>query len=477
MTSLRPPRVCVAGGGVTGLVAAWQLARLRPDARVTLLEARDRLGGNVVTERRDGFVLDGGPDSFLRTKPEAVELCRELGLDDSLVTTRDQARKVYLAHRGSLEPLPAGMALAVPTRLAPVVATPLLGVAGKLRAAAEPFVRSKSEGDETIEEFVARRLGREVAERIAGPLLGGIYAGDCSKLSIRATFPQLVDMELRHGSLLKALHAAAAGDGSWARWFVRRGAEGVTPSPFLSLRGGMGALIDGLARSLPDGVVRCSTPVTQVARVEGYDRRWIVEVQGGEPVVADAVILAIPAHAAARAVRDADLARELARIPYVSTATVFFALERPRVAHALDGVGFIAPAGESRLLAATWVTSKWDERAPPGMVLIRAFVGGARAPTLVRESSDADLVKLARADLTRLMGDLGPAVFTRVFRWIDAGPQPNVGHLARLERIRGRLAVHGGLHVAGAAYDGVGIPDCVRQARAAARAVAASLPG
>ncbi len=479
MTSGRAPRVCIAGGGITGLVAAWELSRLRPDAHLTLLEARERLGGNIVTERRDGFVLDGGPDSFLRTKPEAAELCRELGLGDRLVAPREDARTVFLAHRGRLERLPAGMALAVPTRMGPMLRTPVLGMAAKLRAAAEPLVSSKADGDESIDAFISRRLGPEVAQRIAGPLLGGIFAGDCKKLSMRATFPQLVEMEAKHGSLVRALHAATHREsgGSLARWLLRGGeGQDAPPSPFLSLTTGMGTLIDTLAAKLPAGVVRCSEGITQVARVEGYERRWIVETRSGEPRVADAVVLAVPAHAAARAVRDAELGQELSRIPYVSTATVFLALDAARVEHALDGVGFIAPSSESRLLAATWVSSKWSGRAPEGSVLVRAFLGGARSPTLVRDSSDEELVSVATAELTRLMGSLGPIAFTAVFRWMDSGPQPVVGHSARLERIRARLVALPGLHLAGAAYDGVGIPDCVRQARAAARAVAEGLP-
>src|SRR5690606_25828404 len=203
-------QIVIVGAGITGLSAAWALHSARPDLTIHLLERRERAGGNIVTERADGFVLDGGPDSFLRTKPQAVELCKELGLDGELVGTREQARTVYMVHAGRLEPMPAGMALAVPTRLGPMLETPLLSLPGKLRMAGDLVLpRSRAaEADESVEDFVARRFGREAARRLAAPLLGGIYAGDIGELSIRATFPQLVDLEQKHGSLVLGLFAA-----------------------------------------------------------------------------------------------------------------------------------------------------------------------------------------------------------------------------------------------------------------------------
>jgi protoporphyrinogen/coproporphyrinogen III oxidase len=471
-------QVVIVGGGITGLSAAYALADRRTDVQITLLEARERVGGNIVTERSDGFLLDGGPDSFLRTKPQAAELCKELGLGGDLMTTREQARKVYMVQGGALEPMPAGMALAVPTRLGPMLGTPLLSFPGKLRMLGDLVLPARRDaGDESIEDFVARRFGREAALRLAAPLLGGIYAGDIGELSVRATFPQLVDLEQRHGSLVVGLFAAqrrARGEQTNGgrlrgamqalRW-MRRPSEAAA-SPFQSLRGGMGDLVAALSARLPAGAVRVGTPVTSIAATD--DARWQVMLERDEPLIADAVLIAAPAHAAAKMVPDPELAAELAAIPYLSTATVFFGWPRDAVSHPLDGVGFIAPKGQTALIAATWVTSKWDDRAPEGHVLVRAFVGGVRSSIDVARASDSELAAAALAELERLMGPLGEPELTRVFRYIDSNPQPLVGHPARLSRIEQRLERHPGLYLAGAAYDGVGIPDCVRQGRAAA---------
>ena len=354
MTSREPVRVVVIGGGVTGLTAAYAVHRARPDVIVELFEARSDVGGNIRTEREDGFVIDAGPDSFIRTKPEALALCRELGLEEELVPTRPVARHVFVAHAGKLERMPGGMALAVPTRIEPLLQTKLLSAAGKARILAEPFVpRNESDADESIEEFFERRVGKEAARRLAGPLLGGIYAGNVAELSIRSTFPQLVRLEVEHGSLLRGFVAAElARDGGSKKLgvmdlfaWLRRSGEAQAPSPFLSLRGGMGTLIDALRRALPDKAVQTNLPIVSVRKLPNGS--WQVET-GGRIVIADAVIVATPAHVAARISSEKEVATELAAIPYVSTATVFFGLDRARVAHDLQGFGFIVPPGRRR---------------------------------------------------------------------------------------------------------------------------------
>lgn len=464
--------VVVVGAGITGLSAAFAIASARPELMLAVLERRDRAGGNIVTEQSDGFLLDGGPDSFLRTKPQAVELCKELGLGAELVSTSERARKVYMVHDGALEPMPAGMALAVPTRLSPMVQTPLVSFAGKLRMLGDLLLpgREQLPDDESVEDFLARRFGREAAQKIAAPLLGGIYAGDIAELSVRATFPQLVELERAHGSLVRGFFAAQKKNGARgslreALSWMRRGEE-APPSPFLSLRRGMGALTDAIVARLPRGTVRTSAAVERLEREPSG--RWRVVLVTGETLAADAVLLATPAHVAARLVPDPEAASELAGIPYVSTATVFFGFSREQVAHPLDGVGFIAPKGEGALIAGTWVSSKWDGRAPEGRVLVRAFLGGRRSVVDVAQTSDEELAATAHRELERLMGPLGEPELTRVFRYVDANPQPLVGHGARLARIERRLGALPGLYLAGAAYDGVGIPDCIRQGRAAA---------
>lgn len=483
MADIEPRRVVVIGGGVTGLTAAYDVHRQRPDVDVRLFEARAELGGNIRTDRSDGFVVDAGPDSFVITKPEALVLCRELGLEPELCATEDRARHVFVAHDGALTLMPGGMALAVPTRVGPLFATPLLSFAGKLRLLLEPFIpRRRASADESMQSFLTRRLGAEGAAQLAGPLLSGIYAGDVAALSIRSTFPQLVELEERYGSLIRGFLALelSRGGGSDARpgiasvvsW-LRRSGTAQAPSPFRSMKNGMGTLIDALAAKLPPGAVRRGVAVTALKRLP--DGKYRVTA-GDESVVADAVVLATPAHVAAKLVPDSSLSKELAGIGYVSTATVFFALDKANVKSDLHGFGFIVPPGEANILAGTWVSSKWRDRAPEGTALVRAFVGGARDPDRVVSSSDAELVAFAKGELERLMGPLGEPRFTRVYRYENASPQPRVGHGALLERARARCAATlPGLHLAGAAYDGVGIPDCIRQARAAARDIVVAL--
>jgi len=456
--------VVVVGAGITGLTAAYVLSNDEPRVRVTLLERRERVGGNIETERREGFLLDGGPDSFLSTKREGAELCRELGLGSDLIVPRPEAKKVYMVHRGRLEPMPGGLALAIPTQIGPMLTTPLVSFPGKLRMLGDLVLpRRRDTGDESIEDFIARRFGREAARRLAAPLLGGIYAGDIGELSVLSTFPQLVDVEKKHGSLARGLLALQL-----ARARQNGGAKksGDAPSPFMSLKGGMGALVAALTEKLPAGTVQTGRTALGVERAgEG----WRVLLEGDTRVEADAVIFASPAHVTAKLVPDAELGRELSSIPYLTTATVFFAFPRAGLERPLDGVGFVAPKGEAEVIAGTWVSSKWDGRAPDDHVLVRAFLGGARAKVDISGSSDEELAAVAMRSLEGLMGKLGKPSLTRVFRYVDANPQPTVGHGARMARIEERLKGMPGLYVAGAAYDGVGIPDCVRQARTVAK--------
>lgn len=462
--------VVVVGAGITGLTTAYVLARAEPRVRVTLVERRERVGGNIETERRDGFLLDGGPDSFLSTKREGAELCRELGLGGELIVPRPEAKKVYMVHEGHLEPMPGGLALAIPTKVGPMLSTPLVSFPGKLRMLGDLVLpRRRDTSDESIEDFIARRFGREAARRLAAPLLGGIYAGDIGELSVLSTFPQLVEVEKKHGSLARGLVALQLARAKQAGSVKK---SGDVPSPFMSLKGGMGALVAALVEKLPAGALKAGRAVE---RVERADAGWAVVLDGGERLAADAVVFASPAHATAKLIPDERVARELGAIPYLSTATVFFALPRAGLERPLDGSGFVAPKGEAEVIAGTYVSSKWDGRAPDDHVLVRAFLGGARAKVNIPASSDDELVEVAKRSLEGLMGRLGTPSMTRVFRYVDSNPQPVVGHGARLERIEARLKELPGLFLAGAAYDGVGIPDCVRQARAVAQRVMDSL--
>ncbi len=466
-------RIVVVGGGITGLAAAHAaVGRGRELGRkisVTVIEASPRFGGNLVTERVDGFLLDGGPDSWVASKPQASNLARELGLGGDLVGTNAATRRFYVAWNGRLHVVPDGFVLGVPTKIGPLARTRLFSWPGKFRMAMEPFVRARrgeESEDESIADFATRRLGREAAERLVAPLLGGISAGDASDLSARSAFPQLIAMEREHGSLVRGMRA-----------LQRTRREGALPdldgSAFVSLAGGVGGLVSALAAWLQTAGValRSGAQVRALGRTAGA---WTLELAGGDRVVADAVLLAIPAHAAASVLGsfDTELARGVSRLPSASTATVFLGYRRSDVAHPLDAAGFVVPRAMRRpILAATWVSSKWHARAPEGHVLVRAFLGGA-AGAGVLQKDDGELVRLARSELDALMGLAADPLLSRVFRFDRASPQMRVGHTMAMGEIRERLEASApGVRMAGGGYDGIGIPDCIRQGQDGARAL------
>lgn len=461
--------IVVIGGGVSGLTAAFYLAR--GGAEVCVLEGTSRLGGNLRTEAHDGFLYDVGPDSFLRTKPAGVELCRDLGLEAELIQPLPTAARVLVAFEGALHPMPEGLSLGVPRRPLALLRTSLLSPAGKTRALLEPFVPSlDAQHEESISEFLERRVGDEVAERLVAPLLAGVFAGDAERLSIEAAFPQLLEFERRYGSLTGGTLGAGPGPVSLLRglWAARK--KPARPeSPFVSLTGGLGALIGRLTERLPAGSVRLGARVASLR--EAADGMQ-VELEGGDRLLAEHVIVTGPPWAAAPLVRslDGELSAELAGVRGTPTATVFFGLRQGEIARPLDASGFIVPKGEAKILAATWVSSKWPGRAPEGSALVRAFVGGPRGEQLFGQP-DAELIRVADAELTRLMGPLGRPSFARVFRYERGSPQLELGHKGRLGRISARLAGLPRVSLIGPGYDGVGIPDCARQARALAEAL------
>ncbi|MDX2170372.1 MAG: protoporphyrinogen oxidase [Deltaproteobacteria bacterium] len=462
------PRVAVIGGGITGLAAAHRLVELAAAQQraleVRLYEQAARAGGVIATERPDGYVVELGPDSFLSEKPAALRLCERLDLTGQLVGTQEEFRRTYVVRDGRLHPLPDGFLLMAPTRMWPLLTTPLFSWSGKLRMGLDLLLPRGPGGDESLSAFVTRRLGREALERVAQPLVGGIYTADPASLSLAATMPRFLEMERRERSVVRAMwrqqRQAARREGSGARW-----------SLFLSFDGGLQCLVDALVARLPAGTLRCGLAVGGIGRAA--DGRW--RLADGEP--ADAVLVAAPAPAAAALVRDLDatLADDLAGIPYASSATVTLAYRREDVPHPLDGFGFVVPHVERRaLLAGTFSSLKYPGRAPDGTVLIRAFVGGALQPELV-ELSDAALLRSVRQELGELLGVRVEPLLSRIARWRRAMPQYQVGHLDRIARIRSRAAALG-LHLAGNAYEGVGIPDCIRSGETAAEALFAGLP-
>jgi oxygen-dependent protoporphyrinogen oxidase len=457
-------KLVVVGGGIAGLSAAHravELARERGTAPdLTLIEARDRLGGTIASERVDGFLIEAGPDSFLSEKPWALALCRRLGVEDRLVRTDDRFRKVFVWYHGRLHPLPDGFQLLAPTAMRPFATSSLFSLPGKLRMALDLVLPRGGGDDESLGAFVRRRLGAEALERVAQPLVAGIYTADPDDLSLMATMPRFLELERRERSVIlglrRALRRAPVPGTSGARW-----------SLFVTFGGGMEELVSTLAARLPAGAVVLGQRVTALERA---GPRWRVTTDGGRCLDADRVIVATEAHAAARLTRylDPALATLLEEIPYASAATVSLGYRRADVPHALDGFGFVVPRSEGKaLLAGTFSSVKYPARAPEGHVLIRAFVGGMLNAAMLAEADEA-LVARARRELGEALGVSAAPILTRLHRWPASMPQYRVGHLARVETVERLSAALPGLVLAGSAYRGVGIADCVRSGEAAA---------
>jgi oxygen-dependent protoporphyrinogen oxidase len=415
----------------------------------------------VHTERFDGYVIESGPDSFVVSRPHALHLCEDLGLGSRLVETRPENRRVYISRRGKLVPVPEGLVLGIPSRLRPFLRSPLLSMRGKLRVLREMVGTSPetSGGDVSIGEFLERRFGREMVDVVLEPLLGGIYAGDAFRLSLRSTFPDWFAESGGGASLLRAARSTRKS----------KGTDEAPRSPFRSLVGGMGELVETLADRIGKGAVRLGTKVLGVERRGAAFRVTLAD--GG--IEADQLVIALPSGPASQVLASIDevLSRELAGIEYVSTAVVTFAYERAQLDHPLDAAGFLVPRSEGRkMTAGTFITSKWEGRAPEGAVLVRGFVGGAHDEAIASFAED-ELVSIVQGELQALLGITGEPRFHRVSRYIKSSPQPMVGHFQRVARIRSQVAGIPGLHVIGNAYDGVGIPDCVRLAEEAAASI------
>ena len=453
-------RVVVVGGGIAGLAAARQLEALLPDAEIVLFERSERLGGKLLTEREDGFVVEGAADSFLSRKPRGVGLAEELGLE--LVGRRPEHARTFVRSGGKLHPLPEGLTGMIPTNLDALEQSTLLSREGRERLAAEVAVPPAPPGpDESIASFVTRRLGREAYEKLVEPLMTGIYGGDGELLSLEATFPNLRALEVEHGSLLRGLAAQPAPEGSL--------------SPFVSFRAGMYALVEGLRGTLE----RTHLLLRSIAdRIESRTGRYSIELRAGGPLEADGVVLTVPAFAVAKLLSrlDPELADLHAGIPYASSAIVTLAHREDDVTHPLDGYGYVVPASEgSDVLACTWSSSKWAERAPADVALLRVYLGRFGRRDVTRLTKE-DLLALACTEVATLGIEAEP-VRTWIHRWRYGMPQYDIWHPERLERIDAALARNPGLVLAGAAYRGVGIPDCISSGEEAACALARSLAG
>ncbi len=468
-------RIVIVGGGLSGLVAAHrihtQTAKSADPVDLVLLEAKDRVGGAIWTEHVDGFLLEGGADSFITNKPAALNLCKELGLGDQLIGPDATNRRSFVVRNGKLLPVPEGFVLMAPRKLGPIITTPILSFRGKLRMLMDLIrPRRNDDADESLASFVKRRLGREALERLVQPLVGGIYTADPNELSVKATLPQFVEMERKYGGLIRGAFAEMKKTKN-----ADRTASGARYGLFASLIDGMETLPRALAASLPPGTIRTNSPVRRVSRSDTGG--WLVEPLDGPPIEATGVILATEAHASARMVDalDPELALHLRSIPYASSAIVIATYKRDQVSHPLDGFGVVVPTIENRrILAISFTSVKFPGRAPKDSVILRIFVGGATQPELFDLDNGA-IEALACSEASQLLGITGPPIFTRVSRHPRAMPQYTLGHLDRVATIRTRAALHPNLVLAGNAFDGVGIPDIVKSAQTVADDLLASL--
>lgn len=455
-------KIIIIGGGISGLATAYSLEeraeREGKSVSITLLEKKNQIGGNILTERVGDFLIEGGPDCFLSEKPWAIELTEKLGISDKLLCTNDDFRKTFVLYKGLLRELPEGVILMIPTRLIPLIKSDLISFTGKLRMAMELFIpKKKSIKDESLSQFVRRRLGGDVLNKIAEPLVAGIHAGNPDTMSVRSTFPKFVQMEEEYGSLIKAMLAR--------KKLVNANSQGGKKPKYTMFM----ALKDGLSE-MPATIVK-NLKMTKILinrEVAGVEKRDVfkISLKNGEVLDADAVVFASPAYETARILRglDTSISDILNKIPYVSTATVSLAYKKNSISHPMNGFGFVIPKLEKRkIMAATWVSRKFSYRAPDDSVLIRCFVGGNHNEGLVF-LDEREMTKMVKDELKDIMGITAEPLFTRIYRWEKAMPQYTIGHDERLSTLNQILSNHSGIFITGSAYRGIGISGCVYDA-------------
>lgn len=465
-----PRRIAVVGGGISGLAAAHRLGELcRESGRpvsLSVIEGGSRLGGVVETRTVGEYIVEVSADSFITDKPWAMQLCRRLGLDEELTAINSRFRRSLVLHRGRAVEVPEGFTLMAPAKLWPVITSPIFNPWGKLRLGLEYLIPARrDDADESIACFVRRRLGRQAWERLVQPLVGGIYTSDPEDLSLLATLPRFREMEHTHGSLIRASRRHA-------RHCIvdKQATSGARYGLFATLKGGLSDVVECLQRRISEfGAVRLNTQVSSI-QTAAENGRWEIQLGDGSSERFDGVILAVRSYQAAALTSgvDADLAELLGRIEYASSAVVVSGHKLADVAHPLDAFGLVIPRIEKRrILAVSFTSRKFAGRAPPGCVQLRTFVGGATQPEML-EKSDGELIAVVRSELEEILGVRGREDFALVARYERAMPQYQVGHLELIDEIERRVAKHAGLELAGNAYRGVGLPDCIHSGEQAA---------
>lgn len=471
-TSPNAQQIAVIGGGITGLAAAHRLCEIAPDVEVILFEADGRFGGILHTEHVDGYCIEHSADNFITNVPWGIDLCRRIGIEADLMETNASRRRALVVRDGRLHPIPEGFMLMAPARLWPLVTTPLLSPLAKLRLACEYFVpRRHGLDDESLASFATRRLGREAYERLVQPLVSGIYTADPEKLSVPAALPRFWEMEETHGSLIRGARAESANSN-------KNGAaeSGARYSLFVAPKAGMGAIVDAIVERLAKVSLQLDSRVGALSR--RGDHGWRISLEAGTDATTQerdvsGVILATAAHQTSRLLAGVDrpLADELGQIEHAGSVVAVVGYGRHQVADPLDGFGFVVPAVERRrILACSYTSQKFPLRAPDDHVLLRVFLGGAGREE-VNQMTDEEILRVVAEELGDLLGVQGEPVLSRIVRWHRAMPQYHLGHVRRVERIEDRVAALPGLELAGNAYHGVGIPNCIRSGEQAAERI------
>jgi len=471
---VNPKRIAVVGGGISGLTASFHLARARQSGAPVeefLFEAGPRLGGVIHTEQIEGCVVEGGPDAFLTEKQEGLDLCERLALVPQLIGSQDDQRRTYILHKRKLVPLPDGFEFMVPARPLAVLSTPLLSLRDKLSLAAEPFMRPRPHPhDESVAAFVLRHFGPSLLDNIVDPLLTAVYGGDAHRLSAPAILPRMLQIEQKYGSLVRGMRKAA-------RMRKKQAPPGQTTPPppplFTAVRNGLGTVVTALQMDLEPSRLLCNHRLLGLTghADAGGGQSYSLQLENRESFQADAVILALPAYQAGKLVRELDptLAETLTAIHYSSSLIVALGYEAAKLDGPLPpGFGFLVPPSEPyRVRACTFVGQKFSARVPPDRILLRCFLGGMRDEAVL-ELNDMEAVSLVRNELKSILGISAEPSFARVYRWPKAMAQYTVGHQQRLQTIRQRAERLSRLYLCGNAYEGIGIPDCIRSGRVAA---------